>query len=102
MPQFSVSKTLIVLKPKFPDLKIVIASAYSNPEYVHSLIKGGIDGYWLKSEDPAQLIEAIHDVVQGKAWFSSDIMAIWAGHRQSRIPVDDLTPREIEDRKSVV
>jgi DNA-binding NarL/FixJ family response regulator len=96
MPQFSASKTLVVLKPKFPELKIVIASAYSNSEYVVSLIKCGVNGYWLKSDDPAQLIEAVHDVIQGKSWFSSTVMNVWAGHRQSRTPVDDLTPREIE------
>jgi DNA-binding NarL/FixJ family response regulator len=101
MPQFSAPKTLIWLKEKFPHLKIIIVSAYSNPEYVQSLIKGGVNGYWLKSEDPAKLIDAIHDVMQGKAWFSSTVMNIWASHKQSRMPVDNLTPREIEVLKSL-
>ena len=96
MPQFSAPKVVPLLKQKFPYLKIVIVSAYNNPEYVLSLIKAGVNGYWLKSEDPTKLVDAIHEVMSGKSWFSSSVMRTWANHKQSRIPIDGLTPREIE------
>jgi DNA-binding NarL/FixJ family response regulator len=96
MPQFSASKVVPLLKQKFPYLKILIVSAYNNPEYVLSLIKAGVHGYWLKSEDPSKLIDAIHEVMNDKSWFSASVMRTWANHKQSRIPMDDLTRRELE------
>ena len=50
---------------KWPDVKIVMLTTFSDDEYVHFAMKYGAVGYLLKNIPPSELIEAVRAVRRG-------------------------------------
>jgi two-component system response regulator NreC len=77
---------------KLPKTAIVVLSMHSDEGYVLRALKAGARAYLLKDSAEADLINAIHVVTEGKAFFSPAI---------SRMLVDDyvhrLQQRGVED-----
>ncbi|HEY4360202.1 MAG TPA: response regulator transcription factor [Bryobacteraceae bacterium] len=77
---------------KNPDTAVVILSMHSDESYVLRTLKAGARGYLLKDAPEADLINAIHAVHDGKAFFSPAI---------SKLLVEDymrqMQQRGIED-----
>ncbi len=46
---------------------ILILTAYEEEPYVRAVLQAGANGYVLKSADPDEIIQAVHDVFQGKS-----------------------------------
>jgi len=71
---------------------IVVLTMHSDEGYVLRALKAGVRGYLLKESLDSDLMQAIHSVHQGKAFFSPAV---------SRVLVEDymrqLQDREIED-----
>lgn len=88
---------LMEIKDKFPDLKIIIISSISELEVIESLLKQGVNGYLLKSDDLKQILEAIDVVMENEIYISSDIQEMYMGKTQieQRSSIN-LTPREKE------
>lgn len=57
----------------FPATKILILSAYSDPEYVEQVVKVGAMGYLLKQSSGDVLAQAIRDLHNGKTYFAPSI-----------------------------
>ncbi len=96
MDKFNAPKTVRQLKKRFTSLKILIISAFSYEEFVDSLLDAEVDGYWLKTDPTSDLVEAIHDVMEGKEWLSQRVGTIANRQRQNTRSNADLSPREIE------
>lgn len=58
-----------------PQLKIILFSVHINPDYVEKATEAGVDGYVLKTEDPAAIIEAIRAVQKGDHYISKKIQS---------------------------
>ena len=54
------------MKAKYPDLKVVIVSAYGE-DYLVPSIDAGADGYLLKTLAPAELLKSMHQVALGQS-----------------------------------
>jgi DNA-binding NarL/FixJ family response regulator len=56
-----------------PDLKnppaVLIFTAYSDPDKIVGLVRGGAQGYLLKNIQPDQILEGIRAVALGQEWF---------------------------------
>ena len=59
-----------VIKRQFPKVKILIQTVFEENQKIEEAIIAGADGYILKSAKPQELIESIHDVVDGRAAMS--------------------------------
>lgn len=87
-------------KPDCP--KIIALTMYGNAGYINKMIKAGVDGYLLKNTSRAELLDAIHAVMNGKRYFSQEVMEILvAGTPKVKKPgssdfVQKLTRREKE------
>jgi DNA-binding NarL/FixJ family response regulator len=87
-----------------PSSRVLILSSYSDDEYVHQLTEAGAAGYLLKDSAVTDLVKAIHEVHQGRSYFSPPIARRLMEHFRERfvrgVPVkqrtDVLTPRETE------
>ncbi len=60
-------------KKKYPDIKLIALTSYSDVSTVKSSIQAGFDGYLLKSEDRQTVMEALQTVVQGEQFFSPQV-----------------------------
>src|SRR5215467_6975389 len=60
-----------------PETAILILSMYSDERYVVRAVKAGARGYVLKNSAGDELIEAIHAVHRGMAFFSPEVAQIF-------------------------
>lgn len=79
---FEVTKTV---RKDFPDIHVMILTAYEQEEYLHQALEFGADGYLLKSAEKEELIAAVRTVSKGERAFSSRIKEfIVKGYLSSR------------------
>ncbi|NLO71501.1 MAG: response regulator transcription factor [Porphyromonadaceae bacterium] len=79
-----------------PDLKVIIISSLGDNASIDSLFKMGISGYLLKSDEKAEIVNAIDTVMHGGIYKSPEIIAAKKGNRIDPEQKVFLTPREIE------
>jgi two-component system, NarL family, response regulator LiaR len=93
------------IKAANPDTHILIITSFAEDENVYQAIKAGALGYLLKNSSPQELIQAIHDVCDGRMSLHPNIALklIEELNRPSKIPTidDPLTEREVEVLKLV-
>lgn len=88
------------LKLDYPDLPIVLFSAYDNPTYVARAVALGAAGYVLKSAPRSRLLEALQMAVSGgSAWTRDELRRVTGALATPRLSTDvevPLTQRESE------
>lgn len=92
--------TLGRLKLDYPDLPIVLYSAYDNPTYIARAVALGAAGYVLKSAPRERLIEALQTAAAGEsAWTREELRRVTGALATPRLSQDidvPLTHRESE------
>jgi len=96
MPAFDPLKTIPEIRIKYPDLKILVVSAYDDDLYVKGLLEAGVDGYHLKDQPLSDLKLAIQRVLSGERWISSSLITklVEATKLTSQAPL--LTSRQLD------
>lgn len=88
------------LKLDYPDLPIVLFSAYDNPTYIARAVALGAAGYVLKSAPSDRLIEALRTAFAGEsAWTREELRRVTGALATPRLSQDievPLTQRESE------
>jgi DNA-binding NarL/FixJ family response regulator len=74
MPNLNGIQTTEKLKKDFPDVKILILSMFDREGYIQNALDAGVDGYVLKNVNEDEIVAAIHRIMQGKTYFSQDVM----------------------------
>lgn len=84
----------------YPDIAILILSAYDETPFVAAAIQAGVNGYILKTASPEVIVQGIRDVYEGKSAFDNiiarKVMDYIAGRPGSTPQFDALTERELE------
>jgi DNA-binding NarL/FixJ family response regulator len=62
-----------------PGLRVLVISMHDNPSYVTQAMRVGALGYLTKNSEPAELLDAIHDVAAGRRVLSPDVAQALAG-----------------------
>ncbi len=71
------AKALVqTLHRQYPDLPILVLSAYKDPHLVMGLLQAGASGYLVKGEDMEDIARAIYDVRRGKRPLSAEIVTL--------------------------
>lgn len=73
MPVLDGIETTQVVKQKYPQLKIIMLTAFDNDENIFNAIKAGADGYLLKEIDPENLHKGIQETLNGGAAMNPSI-----------------------------
>ena len=105
LPRMDGLEVLVRLRKILPDLKILILSAFDDRERVYRAICNGASGYLLKTADPDEILNGIHDVIHGAAALSSAIATMILTGFSKHGPVQEveaLTNREEEVLKALV
>jgi DNA-binding NarL/FixJ family response regulator len=94
------------LKRRNPALLLVMLTVYEDADKIFAALRAGASGYLLKRTPPAELLEAIRDVVEGGSPMSSlvarKVVASFQEAARPRSaspvasPMPSLTPRERE------
>ena len=82
------------------DIGVLVLTAYDDDPYVLAVLQAGANGYVLKTASPKDIIQAVHDVNEGKSALDPSIafklMAHVAGFNSQQTAYETLTERESE------
>ena len=86
MPAFAPLAALREIHETYPDMRILVISAYDDDVYVQGLLGLGVDGYHLKDQPLSDLKLAVQRVLNGERWVSGpllDKLVHYSGPRHS-------------------
>jgi DNA-binding NarL/FixJ family response regulator len=99
MPQASGVEVTRWIRAHYRDIGVLILTAYDDDPYVFAVLQAGANGYVLKTANPAEIIQAVRDVYDGKSALDpaivEKVMAQVTGQRHT-LPIEELTARESE------
>jgi DNA-binding NarL/FixJ family response regulator len=87
------------VRSNFPKTGVLVLTAYDDDPYIMAVLQAGANGYVLKTASPSEIIQAVHDVHNGKSVLDASVTekVIAQLYRQKTDePVEQLTDREIE------
>ncbi len=96
MPDFDPISAIRQIRVRYPDMKILIVSAYDDDVYVQGLMNAGVNGYHLKDQPLSDLKLAFERVIAGERWLSSSLINKLVGKTQPVGSVSPLTDRQRE------
>ncbi len=98
LPGMPGSEAVALFRDKWPELKILMLTVFSDEAKVFGSICNGANGYLLKTTPPAQLLEAISAAYQGGAPLSPQvarqIVALFQKTGPPQPPAQPLSPQE--------
>jgi DNA-binding NarL/FixJ family response regulator len=96
MPDFEPLAAIRQIRVLYPEMKILVVSAYDDDVYVQGLLAAGVDGYHLKDQPLSDLRLAVHRVLSGEKWISSPLINKLIGYVDGAHTVPLLTARQLE------
>ena len=101
MPEMNGEQVTRELRRRFPELKIVALSGYTDRQFVRAMTKAGAKAYVVKSASGRELIHALRAVASGKNYLSPEVtgavMTLWEDAAPSSVgssPQIELGKRE--------
>ena len=99
MPKASGIEVTRWVRANMAGIGVLILTAYNDDPYVMAVLQAGANGYVLKTASPEDLIQAVHDVYEGKSVLDASITQKLMAHMFSgskALVVEELTEREME------
>jgi len=85
------------IRHDYPDIRILVLTAYDEPAYVHALLDAGADGFILKTAELAELYKALNEVAVGRKAYDPEMLARVHKHiSEMSAQIEGLTARELE------
>jgi NarL family two-component system response regulator LiaR len=99
MPKASGIEVTRWVRSHLPEVGVLILTAYDDEPYVMAVLQAGANGYVLKTAKTEELIQAVHDVYEGKSALDPAITQTLMSNlfkRPEKTPVEPLTDRELD------
>ena len=99
MPKASGIEVTRWLRAHFPEVGVLILTAYDDDPYVMAVLQAGANGYVLKTATTEDLIQAVRDVHEGKSALDPSITKKLMSNlfkRTDNKPIEPLTDRELD------
>ena len=94
MPEFEALTEIHGIRKQYPQLFILVVSAYDDDIYVQGLLSAGANGYHLKDQPLSELKLAIERVLAGKRWLSSPLVDKLLSPSPKQVSVPTLSKRQ--------
>jgi len=96
MPNFEPISAIHKIHSLYPQMKILVISAYDDDVYVHGLLGAGVDGYHMKDQPLQDLSLAIQRIINGERWISSSLVDKLVSSQPTSDDIPSLTSRQRE------
>ena len=96
MPEVDGLEGLKLIKNKFPEVKVLMQTAYDDSEKIFTSIKNGASGYILKNDKPQRILQAIDEVFEGGASMNPAIAQKVLDYFKPDKKKSPLSPKENE------
>jgi DNA-binding NarL/FixJ family response regulator len=89
------------IRANYPDVGVLVLTAYDDDPYVMAVLQAGANGYVLKTASPADIVQAVRDVNEGRSALdpaiAQKLMRYVSGQRPAQsVEYEALTDRELE------
>jgi DNA-binding NarL/FixJ family response regulator len=96
MPELSGVELTRRIKERYPQVRVLILSAYDDEPYVFALLRAGADGYVLKTAESSELLRAVKQVYAGKTVLDPGIAPKLVASLTQAQPIEPLSERELD------
>jgi DNA-binding NarL/FixJ family response regulator len=96
MPGVNGLEGLKIIKNKYPQIKVLMQTAYDDSEKIFTSIKNGASGYILKNDKPQRILQAIEEVIEGGAAMNPAIAQKVLDYFKPVERKSPLSPKETE------
>lgn len=96
MPEVDGLDGLKKIKTTFPEVKVLMQTAFDDSEKIFTSIRNGASGYILKSDKPQRILQAIEEVVEGGAAMNPAIALKVLDYFQPSKNKNPLSPKETQ------
>ena len=99
MPKASGIEVTRWVRSHLPEVGVLVLTAYDDDPYVMAVLQAGANGYVLKTAKTEDLIQAVHDVYEGKSALDASITKKLMSNlfrKQENRAVERLTDRELD------
>ncbi len=98
MPVMTGIEAAAQIRRALPSAKVILLTVHTENRYILEALKSGIRGYVLKSRAASELIEAIHEILNGRIYLSPGISqtVVEAYLQQNSEESESLTHRELQ------
>ncbi|RQO32323.1 DNA-binding response regulator [Taibaiella sp. KBW10] len=96
MPEVDGLEGLKRIKNKFPEVKVLMQTAYDDSEKIFTSLKNGASGYILKNDKPQRILQAIDEVFKGGAALNPAIAQKVLDYFKPAQRTTSLSPKENE------
>lgn len=94
MPDFEPITAIRQIRALYPDMKILVVSAFDDDIYVQGLLGAGVNGYHMKDQPLNDLKLALQRVLDGERWISSSLIGKLLEQPGSAPAAPSLTNRQ--------
>lgn len=101
MPNMNGLAATEIIRKELPQVKVLILSMHSRPDYVLPILQSGARGYVLKEASPEEFLQAIEAVSAGGTFFSPEVARV-ALNQFVRGSSDDPDGAQITNREREV
>jgi len=99
MPKMDGLAATRAVRAQYPDVRILILSAYAHDHYVFGALGEGAGGYLLKDEAIAHVVSAVRTVAENETWLSPEVATKVVQRSTARAADDELGPDRPTERE---
>lgn len=96
MPEVDGIEGLRLIKSHFPEVKVLMQTAFDDSDKIFTSIKNGASGYILKNDKPQRILQAIEEIYHGGAVMNPGIAQKVLDFFAPKEIHNPLTPKETE------
>ena len=99
MPEMNGIETTILLKEKYPDIKVIILTMHNEEEFIFDLMTKGAHGFLPKDKSVEEVVDAIYAVMEKGKYYNEEVMDILVKGSKGlvrNLQLNSLTEKEIE------
>lgn len=96
MPEVGGIEGLLKIKTHYPEIKVLMQTAFDDSEKIFTSLKNGASGYILKKDKPQLILQAIEEVYQGGAVMNPGIAQKVLDYFKPKEINNPLSPKETE------
>ncbi|HLO46434.1 MAG TPA: response regulator transcription factor [Leadbetterella sp.] len=102
MPKLNGIDTTKIIHEKYPDIKIIILSVYSEDRFVTHLMELGVNAYLFKNVEPSEVEKAIQAVLEKDFYFNEAFLTAMRKRmtgKKPRLLIQDNIPSLLTQRE---
>jgi DNA-binding NarL/FixJ family response regulator len=96
MPNFEPIAAIRIIRRLYPEMRILVISAYDDDVYVQGMLREGVHGYHLKDQPLSELRLAVEQVLAGKRWISSSLVEKLLQAAETKFNTPHLSARQLD------